>query len=120
MMPMLVAHGKASGEIERRALDLLDRVGLSTVAQNRALNMSGGQQQRVAIARALAMRPRLILADEPTGNLDTKSAEGVFQLMREENKATGTTFLIVTHNLDLANKCDAIIEVVDGRIIAQP
>jgi lipoprotein-releasing system ATP-binding protein len=116
MMPMVVANGRASAAIEQRALDLLDRVGLAPVAHNRALNMSGGQQQRVAIARALAMRPRLILADEPTGNLDTQSAEGVFQLMRDENLASGTTFLIVTHNMALAKRCDRIIEVVDGRI----
>ncbi|SFI05012.1 lipoprotein-releasing system ATP-binding protein [Bosea sp. OK403] len=116
MMPMVVANGRASAAIEQRALDLLDRVGLAPVAHNRALNMSGGQQQRVAIARALAMRPRLILADEPTGNLDTQSAEGVFQLMRDENLASGTTFLIVTHNMALASRCDRIIEVVDGRI----
>jgi lipoprotein-releasing system ATP-binding protein len=70
----------------------------------------------VAIARALAMNPTLILADEPTGNLDTTSANGVFELMREVNRDQGTTFLIVTHNLDLARRCGRIIEVVDGRI----
>jgi lipoprotein-releasing system ATP-binding protein len=116
MMPMVVAHGRSSPEIEQRALDLLDRVGLSQVANNNAMNMSGGQQQRVAVARALAMRPDLVLADEPTGNLDTKSAEGVFELLREENRQAGTSFLIVTHNMDLARRCDRIIEVVDGRI----
>ncbi len=78
--------------------------------------MSGGQQQRVAVARALAMNPDLVLADEPTGNLDTKSAEAVFGLMREVNREVGTSFLLVTHNLDLARRCDRIIEVVDGRI----
>jgi lipoprotein-releasing system ATP-binding protein len=78
--------------------------------------MSGGQQQRVAIARALAMNPALILADEPTGNLDTKSADQVFEMMRVVNRREGTAFLIVTHNLDLARRCDRIIELVDGRI----
>ena len=116
MMPMVVANGRSNQRIEARALSLLDRVGLSQVANNNAMNMSGGQQQRVAIARALAMQPDLILADEPTGNLDTKSAEGVFALMREENTQSGTSFLIVTHNMDLASRCDRIIEVVDGRI----
>ena len=82
------------------------------------MNMSGGQQQRVAVARALAMNPDLVLADEPTGNLDTKSADSVFELMREVNHDSGTTFLIVTHNLDLARRCDRIIDVVDGRITA--
>ena len=85
-------------------------------ADNLAINMSGGQQQRVAVARALAMNPDLVLADEPTGNLDTKSADGVFELMRQVNRDSGTTFLLVTHNLDLARRCDRIIEVVDGRI----
>ena len=87
------------------------------VADNLAMNMSGGQQQRVAVARALAMNPDLVLADEPTGNLDTKSADGVFALMRQVNRQNGTTFLMVTHNVELANRCDRIIEVVDGRIL---
>jgi lipoprotein-releasing system ATP-binding protein len=78
--------------------------------------MSGGQQQRVAIARALAMNPVLVLADEPTGNLDTKSTETVLDLMRKVNVEKGTTFLIVTHNTDLALRCDRIINVVDGQI----
>jgi lipoprotein-releasing system ATP-binding protein len=116
MMPMVVAKGRSSPEIAERAFGLLDRVGLSQVANNKAMNMSGGQQQRVAVARALAMQPDLILADEPTGNLDTTSAEGVFALLREENRQSGTSFLIVTHNMDLARRCDRIIEVVDGRI----
>ena len=79
--------------------------------------MSGGQQQRVAIARALAMNPALMLADEPTGNLDTKSADSVFELMRDVNQTSGTTFLMVTHNMDLARRCDRIVEVVDGRVV---
>jgi lipoprotein-releasing system ATP-binding protein len=78
--------------------------------------MSGGQQQRVAVARSLAMNPDLVLADEPTGNLDTKSADSVFELMGRVNRESGTSFLIVTHNLDLARRCDRIVEVVDGRI----
>lgn len=116
MMPMVVAHGRATEQIEARGLELLDRMGLSQFAHNGALNMSGGQQQRVAVARALAMRPDLVLADEPTGNLDSKSAEAVFALMREENLRAGTSFLIVTHNMDLARRCDRIITVIDGRI----
>ena len=85
---------------------------------NLAPNLSGGQQQRVAIARALALDPVLILADEPTGNLDTQSADAVFDLMREENLRHGTTFLVVTHNHDLARRCDRLIQLVDGRIVA--
>ena len=116
MMPMLVDRRHPDKEMEQRASELLDRVGLSRWRNNRATNMSGGQQQRVAIARALAMNPPLILADEPTGNLDTASADGVFDMMRRFNTERGTTFLIVTHNLDLARRCDRTIQVVDGRI----
>ena len=116
MMPMLVDRGRPDGEMERRADELLDRVGLSRWRNNNAANMSGGQQQRVAIARALAMNPDLVLADEPTGNLDTKSANDVFELMREINRERGTTFRLVTHNDDLAKSCDRIVQVVDGRI----
>lgn len=118
MMPLLVDRGFSSTEIEQRASDLLAQVGLDKVANNLASNMSGGQQQRVSVARALAMEPDLVLADEPTGNLDTKSANGVFEVMRQVNKNSGTSFLLVTHNLDLARRCDRIIEVVDGRIRA--
>ncbi|WP_315704844.1 MULTISPECIES: ABC transporter ATP-binding protein [unclassified Bradyrhizobium] len=116
MMPMLVDRGFPSTDIEQRALKLLQQVGLEKFANNLATNMSGGQQQRVAVARALAMNPDLVLADEPTGNLDTKSADAVFELMRQVNRESGTSFLLVTHNLDLARRCDRIIEVVDGRI----
>jgi lipoprotein-releasing system ATP-binding protein len=116
MMPMLVDRGFPSPEIEQHAATLLEQVGLEKFANNLATNMSGGQQQRVAVARALAMNPDLVLADEPTGNLDTKAADGVFELMREVNRGSSTSFLLVTHNLDLARRCDRIIEVVDGRI----
>jgi lipoprotein-releasing system ATP-binding protein len=116
MMPMLVDKGFPSREAEQRAMKLIEQVELSNVANNLALNMSGGQQQRVAVARALAMNPDLVLADEPTGNLDTKSADGVFKVMREVNRQSQTSFLVVTHNIDLARRCDRIIELVDGRI----
>jgi lipoprotein-releasing system ATP-binding protein len=116
MMPMLADRGFPSAEIEQRAAKLLAQVGLEKFADNLATNMSGGQQQRVAVARALAMSPDLVLADEPTGNLDTKSADGVFELMREVNRDSGTSFLLVTHNLELARRCDRIIEVVDGHM----
>jgi lipoprotein-releasing system ATP-binding protein len=118
MMPMLVDHGFASAAMRSRADELLARVGLTRWRDNKATNMSGGQQQRVAIARALAMAPAIVLADEPTGNLDTASAESVFELMRAINRERSTTFLIVTHNHDLAGRCDRIVQVVDGRIAA--
>jgi lipoprotein-releasing system ATP-binding protein len=116
IMPMLLDQGRPNAEMEWRADELLDWVGLGKWRNNRALNMSGGQQQRVAIARALAMSPALVLADEPTGNLDTASADAVFELLRRFNREQGTTFLIVTHNHDLADRCDRVIQVVDGRI----
>ena len=116
MMPMLVDRGFPNAAMRERANDLIARVGLTEVSDNLAGNMSGGQAQRVAIARALAMNPYLVLADEPTGNLDTASADSVFQLMRDVNKETGASFLIVTHNLDLAKRCDRTIEVRDGRL----
>jgi lipoprotein-releasing system ATP-binding protein len=116
MMPMLVDRGFPDAVMRQHAEELLDRVGLSRWRDNTATNMSGGQQQRVAIARALAMDPDLVLADEPTGNLDSKSADAVFDLMRQINRERGTTFLIVTHNENLAARCDRIIEVVDGMV----
>lgn len=116
MMPMLADRGFPNRQIADRARELIGRVGLDAVADHPATNMSGGQQQRVAVARALAMQPDLVLADEPTGNLDSKSADAVFELMRQVNRESGTSFLLVTHNLELAQRCDRIIEVVDGRI----
>lgn len=118
MMPMLGAQGFANESMRVRAMDLIARVGLTRWQDNLASNLSGGQQQRVAIARALAMEPALLLADEPTGNLDTKSADEVFGLLRQFNREHGTTVLFVTHNADLARRCDRIIEVIDGRVTA--
>ena len=119
MMPMLVDQSFPNAAMRARAHDLLAEMELDKWENNLANNMSGGQQQRVAIARGLAMNPSLILADEPTGNLDTVSTDTVFAMMRKVNVENGTTFLIVTHNMDLARRCDRIIEVVDGRIVDQ-
>ena len=116
VMPMLVDAGRPDGAMRERAEKLLDSVGLAQWRNNLATNMSGGQQQRVAVARALAMKPALLLADEPTGNLDTASAQGVFDLMKQVNAKQGTTILIVTHNRELARQCGRIVEIVDGRI----
>jgi lipoprotein-releasing system ATP-binding protein len=116
MMPMVVDKDRGSADIEARATALLTRVGLAKVAYNRSMNMSGGEQQRVAIARALAMAPDLVLADGPTGNLDTKSADRVLDLMREVNSESGTSFLMVTHNLELVQRCDRVIDLIDGRL----
>jgi len=118
MMPMLAARGRADAGMREVAAALLDKVGLTPWRDHKASDISGGQQQRVAIARALAMNPALVLADEPSGNLDTENADAVFDLMRAVNAADGTTFLIVTHDPRLARRCDRIIELVDGRIVA--
>ena len=117
MMPLIVNRGFATAKAEHRATDLLNRVDLAQVAHNRANNMSGGQQQRVAIARALAMNPDILLADEPTGNLDSENTKSVFKLMKDVNRESRTTVLIVTHNMTLASQCDRIVKVVDGRIV---
>jgi lipoprotein-releasing system ATP-binding protein len=116
MMPMLVESGRPDAGMRARADELLASVGLTQWRENLATNMSGGQQQRVAVARALAMQPAVLLADEPTGNLDTASAQAVFDLMKRVNAEQGTTILIVTHNRALADQCGRIVEIVDGRI----
>ena len=117
MLPLLGAAGFPNLAMRQRAAELIDAVGLSAWQDNLAGNMSGGQQQRVAVARALAMNPALLLADEPTGNLDSKSADAVFELLRRFNREQGTTVLFVTHNAALAARCDKIIQVVDGQIV---
>ena len=114
MMPMLGAAGFANKAMREHAAALIGDVGLTAWQDNLAGNLSGGQQQRVAVARALAMDPALILADEPTGNLDTKSADEVFALLRRFNRDQGTTVLFVTHNPALASRCDKTIHVIDG------
>jgi lipoprotein-releasing system ATP-binding protein len=116
VIPMLGAAGFPNAQMRARAAQLIDSVGLTPWKDNLAGNMSGGQQQRVAIARALAMNPAVLLADEPTGNLDTKSADAVFSLLRQVNQEHGTTVLFVTHNPELAGRCDKTIQVIDGLV----
>jgi lipoprotein-releasing system ATP-binding protein len=118
MMPELLERGSPDQAMREHALQLLGQVGLAEWRDHLATNMSGGQQQRVAIARALALNPPLVLADEPTGNLDTRTADAVFELMRRVSAEKRTTFLFVTHNTALAQRCDRIVELVDGRIVA--
>ncbi len=118
MMPILAARGRPDDDMRETAAALLEKVGLTPWRDHLANNISGGQQQRVAVARALAMNPSLVLADEPTGNLDTKTADGVFDTLRKVNEENRTTFLIVTHDPRLAKRCDRIIELVDGRLVA--
>lgn len=120
MLPTLVDKGHFTAAARVRALDLLDRIGLKQAADRKPGQLSGGMQQRVAIARALMRGCPLVLADEPTGNLDTKSADDVFALMREFNRVDGTAFLLVTHDPRLAARCDRVIELIDGRVRAGP
>ena len=117
MMPLLATRGRPDAEMRERARALLDDVALAPWSEHKANDLSGGQQQRVAVARALAMTPALMLADEPTGNLDTQSADNVFALLRSVNEKSGTTFLVITHDPRLANRCDHIVELVDGRVV---
>lgn len=116
VMPWLIRHGKVTPEIKKRATELMDLMGLSKVAHNRATKMSGGQQQRAAIARALINSPKIVLADEPTGNLDSESTETVYGILRDINEAFKTTFLIITHDRRIAQKTDRVIEIRDGKI----
>ena len=115
-LPAIIARGVSDDEAEATALQLLDAVGLKAHALKKPFDLSGGQQQRVAIARALALKPRLILADEPTGNLDTHTADDIFALLRAFNRDTGCACLIVTHDPRLAARCDRVVQLVDGRI----
>jgi lipoprotein-releasing system ATP-binding protein len=115
MMPGLI-RGLSRGELRRRATALLDEVGLSHRLSHRPGELSGGEQQRVALARALVMQPKLVLADEPTGNLDSKTSEAMHALFFELNRARGVTFLIVTHSRELAALMPRVVHMVDGRI----
>jgi lipoprotein-releasing system ATP-binding protein len=116
LMPYFIKNKNYDKKLISRANDLLDFVGLSKVKNNMASNMSGGQQQRTAIARSLMNNPSLVLADEPTGNLDSDTSESVYNLLRQINADFGTTFLIITHDRRIAEKADRIIEIKDGRI----
>ncbi len=116
LMPYKISKKPITEEVLNRANELLDIVGLSTKKNNLANNLSGGQQQRVAIARSLINNPKIILADEPTGNLDSDTTEQVYDLLREINLKFKTTFIIITHDRHIAEKADRIIEIKDGRI----
>jgi lipoprotein-releasing system ATP-binding protein len=116
MLPEWGDAGMPTREMRERAEEMLAAVGLEDRAHYKTRDLSGGQQQRVAIARAMVRRPLLVLADEPTGNLDTGSADDVFDLMRRFNREYGTSFLVVTHDPRIADRCERVIEIVDGRI----
>ncbi len=116
ILPQLIA-GVKYAEAKDKAMWLLKRLGLSEREKHRPAELSGGEQQRVAIARALANTPRLLLADEPTGNLDPNTADNVFQTLLEVVKETGLSALIATHNIDLAHRMDREVTLKDGRLI---
>jgi len=116
LMPLMVASGKPTAEQVAFAQQLLAEVGLQGLEERKPDQLSGGQQQRVAVARALVGRPALLLADEPTGNLDSKSAAEVFQLFRKFNREFGCAVLMVTHDPRLSEQCDRRIMLVDGLI----
>lgn len=116
LMPYRIKNLSPSKEVYERANELLDLMGLTKVKNNLSTMMSGGQQQRTAIARALINNPKIILADEPTGNLDSESTENIYNLLRNINDKFKTTFIIVTHDRKIAEKADRIVEMKDGRI----
>jgi lipoprotein-releasing system ATP-binding protein len=116
MLPEWGDAGMPTREMRGRAEEMLAAVGLTDRAEYKTRDLSGGQQQRVAIARAMVRRPLLVLADEPTGNLDTASADEVFELMRRFNREYRTSFLVVTHDPRIAARCERVVEIVDGHI----
>jgi lipoprotein-releasing system ATP-binding protein len=117
MMPALIRGERQTPQLIARAKETLETLQLMDVADKNANETSGGQKQRVAIARALMNRPQLILADEPTGNLDTENTDLVYELFRKVNREWGTAFLIVTHDRTIAQQTDRILEVCDGKLI---
>jgi lipoprotein-releasing system ATP-binding protein len=115
-LPALARDGRVSPALRERGRSLLASVGLTAAMDRKPSELSGGMQQRVAIARALVLQPALVLADEPTGNLDTASADEVFELLRRSHAEAGVSFLIVTHDPRLAARCDRVVELVDGHV----
>lgn len=116
LMPSLIKNGRTGDAERKRALELIDMVGLTRVKNNLATDLSGGQQQRTAIARSLINEPKIILGDEPTGNLDSQTTESIYSLLREINHEIKSTFIIITHDQRIAEKADRILEIKDGRI----
>ena len=116
LIPYMMNNPKPPKEVIERAEEFMNLVGIYKVKDNLVSNMSGGQQQRTAIARALINNPKIILADEPTGNLDSESTENIYTILRDINQKLKTTFIIITHDRRIAEKTDRIIEIKDGRI----
>ncbi|MBN2075326.1 MAG: ABC transporter ATP-binding protein [Dehalococcoidales bacterium] len=117
LMPYWISNKTPSAEILERVDELFGLMGISGVKNNLATRMSGGQQQRTAIIRALLNNPKLVLADEPSGNLDSDNTESIYRIFRDINEKYGTTFIIVTHDRRIAEKTDRIVEIRDGRMV---
>lgn len=118
MMPLLIA-GVDKDEARKRSIKLLEEVGLGDRLENKPNQLSGGQNQRVAVARALVSHPSIVIGDEPTGNLDTKSSDMIYELLRKLNREMNQTFILVTHDMDMAEKTDRILRLVDGKIVSE-
>jgi lipoprotein-releasing system ATP-binding protein len=116
LMPYLIGNRRAGAGVKKRAEELFDLMGIGRVKNNMANKMSGGQQQRTAIARALMNNPKIFLADEPTGNLDSENTAVIYRILRDVNRQSGTTFIIITHDRRIAEQTDRIVEIKDGRI----
>jgi lipoprotein-releasing system ATP-binding protein len=117
MMPLLI-RGTDAREAGRHAVELLERVGLAARTTHRAGELSGGEQQRVALARALVGAPKVLMADEPTGNLDAATAEQTMQVLERLHRESGMATVLVTHNMEFAQRCDRILRLSDGRVDA--
>jgi putative ABC transport system ATP-binding protein len=115
MLPLEILERKNARET---AMEVISRVGLEDRAQHYPNQLSGGEQQRVAIARAFAPHPKILLADEPTGNLDSKTGQRIIELLFELNKESGTTLILVTHDTHLAQRCDRVLQLEGGRLLA--
>ncbi len=114
-LPLVYGHGSNR---RRRALEALDRVGLGDRANHKPAELSGGQQQRVGIARALVKQPRILLADEPTGNLDSQSSEEIMEILKELNRNEGLTLILVTHERDIASQAERVVSMLDGKVVS--
>ena len=124
LMPLMITHSTFGywmrrGALRKRAEAIMERVGLSHRRTHKPKELSGGEMQRAAIARALISRPRVLLADEPTGNLDTANGQQIMALLRELNRGDGLTIVMVTHNMELVHDTDRVVRIADGRIEAE-
>ncbi|HCT55237.1 MAG TPA: ABC transporter, partial [Balneola sp.] len=116
VMVPLELRGEASNKVRERALELLNEVGLGERSHHYPTQLSGGEQQRVAVARAFINNPKILFADEPTGNLDSETGEHIENLIFDLNRKEGTTLVLVTHDLELAEKCDRVIKLKNGEV----